>query len=285
MAQGLGSQKVKIKCVPVYSPRLEWCTYTGRVGILVLRKSWLLSLLVLIVLTGCAKKTPNSLLPFNARWTVAQVQAIIKAGADVNAKEADGKTPLMYTVEANVSPDVINLLIAAGADVNAQEEQGLSPLSFAAANNLSPDIIKVLIEAGADVNCKAANGWTPLMFAARYNSSPEVTEMLLKAGADANPPTLMLAVINNVPEVVAALVDSGVDVNVKDLQGWSQLMAAAVHGKYPEVIHILLEAGADGKALSPDGKTAFEHATDNEHIRGTPAYQALAEAAGVSLDQ
>ncbi len=249
-----------------------------------LRKVWLSGILALIVLAGCAGRTSNSLLPYNAAWTVPQIQALIQAGADVNAKDVNGKTPLMFAVESNVSSEVVRLLIAAGADVNAQDEHGLSPLSFAAANNLSPDVIQALVEAGADINAKNADGWTPLMLAARFNPSSEVTATLINAGAQADPAVLMLAVINNVPAVVAALVATGVDVNKKDLEGWSQLMAAVIHGKHPEVIHILLEAGADGKTLSPEGKTAFEYAANNEHIRGTSAYQALAAAAGVSLE-
>jgi ankyrin repeat protein len=249
-----------------------------------LRRVWLLGLLALVVLAGCAKKTPNSLLPFNDNWSVVQIQAITKTGADVNAKDGEGKTPLMYAAEASVSPEVVKALIAAGADVNAKEAHGWSPLSFAAANNLSPDIVKALIAAGADVNATDASGWTPLMYAVRHNPSPEVTTSLIAAGAKANSATLMIAVINNAPPAaVTALIETGIDVNQKDLEGWSQLMAAAIHGKNPEVVHIFLKAGANGKELSPDGKTAFEHAADNEYIKGTDAYQALAAAAGVAV--
>ena len=44
------------------------------------------------------------------------------------------------------------------------------------------------------------------------------------------------------------------------------------------VITTLLKAGADGKALSNEGKTAFDYAQDNESLKGTDAYRQLLEA-------
>ena len=71
----------------------------------------------------------------------------------------------------------------AGADVNARDKDELTPLMFAAGSN-TPEVLRVLLEAGADVNAKDTNGWTPLIFAARSNT-PEVLTALLEAGAKA----------------------------------------------------------------------------------------------------
>ena len=46
----------------------------------------------------------------------------------------------------------------------------------------------------------------------------------------------------------------------------------------PEIITILLDAGADGTAVNSDGQTPFDLAKDNEALVGTDAYWALNDA-------
>ena len=55
-------------------------------------------------------------------------------------------------------------------------------------------------------------------------------------------------------------------------------MFAARYGSNPEVITALLEAGADAKAKDQDGKTALDHAKENEKIYKTKAYWELNDA-------
>ena len=116
--------------------------------------------------------------------TVAQVQQAIKAGADLNARDGEGVTPLMYAAWFNTNPEVLSVLIKAGADLNARNEQGRSPLMYAAWFNTNPEVLSVLIEAGVDVNARDKDGVTPLMLAARHNINPEVLSVLIKAGAN-----------------------------------------------------------------------------------------------------
>ena len=97
--------------------------------------------------------------------TVAQVLQAIKAGVDVNLRDGEGSTPLMYAAGYNTNPDVLSVLIKAGADVNARAENGKTPLMYAANYNTNPDVLSVLIKAGADVNARNEWGWTALKFA------------------------------------------------------------------------------------------------------------------------
>jgi ankyrin repeat protein len=60
--------------------------------------------------------------------TPDQVKAAIKAGADVNARQADSATALMYAAGANTSPEIIHLLLAAEGDINALSEGLLTSL-------------------------------------------------------------------------------------------------------------------------------------------------------------
>ena len=86
------------------------------------------------------------------RGTTSDVEAELKAGADVNARDEGGMTPLIYAAGFNSDPLVVQALIKAGATVNARGPAGMSPLMWAAQNNTCPDVVKALLEAGADAS-------------------------------------------------------------------------------------------------------------------------------------
>lgn len=120
--------------------------------------------------------------------SVETIETLIKAGANVNAKEQTlGLTPLIYAVDYNVNPKIIQTLVEAGADVNAKSD-GRTALFHAAHWNNNPEVINALIKAGADVNAKIesgeSKGGTALMVAAAANKNPEVAKVLIDAGAD-----------------------------------------------------------------------------------------------------
>ena len=66
----------------------------------------------------------------------------------------------------------VQALIEAGADVNAKEKNGgLTPLMLAALQNENSSIIKALLEDGADINLKSDAGMTAYEYAMK-NESP-----------------------------------------------------------------------------------------------------------------
>ena len=81
----------------------------------------------------------------------------------------------------------INTQLGLGADVNAVDETGMTPLMYAASGEGRVTLVDQLINAGAQVNAKNADGWTPLMLALRDSKDLTVPVFLLNAGAD---PTL-----------------------------------------------------------------------------------------------
>ena len=90
-------------------------------------------------------------------------------------------TPLSLAVTMN--PEVVKALLDGGANVNAADVRGMSPLMLAiATDRQNADVIRSLIAKGADVNAKSLLGETALDWA-RKNGSPVAIELLTRAGA------------------------------------------------------------------------------------------------------
>src|SRR5262245_25435096 len=86
----------------------------------------------------------------------AQVQKLLRAGADVNTADSDGTTALMHSViESDVK--MMKLLVDGHADVNAKNALDSTALMYAATNFAKA---KLLIDAGADVKAKGKRGAT-----------------------------------------------------------------------------------------------------------------------------
>ena len=79
-------------------------------------------------------------------------------------------------------------LVQEGADVNAVDEYGWTPLMLAAMDNPDSDVLRFLIDGGANVNAVDNNGWTPLMITHWQHGSHDdyenVEELLIENGAD-----------------------------------------------------------------------------------------------------
>ncbi len=78
----------------------------------------------------------------------------------------------------------VQAAIGAGANVNAVDQYGQTPLMYAASSSTNPDILAELLKAGATLNAQTPTGWTPLMYAARDTKNLETALLLMNAGAD-----------------------------------------------------------------------------------------------------
>ena len=89
------------------------------------------------------------------------VQRLLDAGVDINAKDIDEQTALIYAAE-NGSDLVFQKLLNSG--LNVKDGKGQTALIYALANEYN-GIVQQLIDAGADVNVKDDNGQTALSYA------------------------------------------------------------------------------------------------------------------------
>ena len=189
---------------------------------------------------------------------VAGVSRCLKAGAEVNARDKFGRTPLHWAATYSNSQAVVTALLKAGAEVNARgRKKGLMPIHAAAYSRL-PQIVTVLAQAGADVNAGMEDGTTALHVAAWFSQTPAVVTALLDAGAKVNArsnfggtPLHVAAEHSRTPGIVAALLDGGADPAARDKAGQTPLDLVPKHSPVPPIYLIR------GASRTPTGPPAL----------------------------
>jgi len=114
------------------------------------------------------------------------VKQYITAGIDVNQLvELEWQGTFLPIEEAAMHKHyiIVEALLDAGADVNARNRNNCIPLHFAATNG-STDIARILLEHGANVNASGNDNYTPL-HAASTQGNVEMVKFLISNGADA----------------------------------------------------------------------------------------------------
>ena len=247
------------------------------------------------------------------------ITALLDAGADIKARDGNGQTPLHKAAAIDTKPAGITALLVAGADPKARDadgmtpwdlapkgsnaywllgdpkardERGATPLHYSVRRYRNPAIIAWLLASGADIEARTEQGETPLHHAAGHltPNNPAFITALLDAGADieaqdehgATPLHYSVggryfAIYRN-PAIIAVLLDAGADIEARDRWGRTPLHWAALFSKNPAVITALLDAGADPKARNANGQTPWDHAKDNEALKGSDAYWRLNDA-------
>ena len=97
-----------------------------------------------------------------AAKSTAPMQQLPSLGADPNVVTVEGATPIMNAAQSD-KLEHLSLLIRAGADVNARDHRGFTALHRAAEKGYEA-IVKVLLEHRADKTI-ATNGHTAFSFA------------------------------------------------------------------------------------------------------------------------
>lgn len=88
---------------------------------------------------------------------------LIGKGANVHLAEGGESLTALHFAAREAREDLVRVLLAAGADVNAQDSLGYTPLHHVVtAANSEPTLVSLLLEHGADSNKKENRGLSPI---------------------------------------------------------------------------------------------------------------------------
>ena len=98
-----------------------------------------------------AQRAGEVLLQATEAGDIVQMEALLAKGAEINARNAHGWTPL-HVAAAGGDPAVVALLLQHGADVHAQSHIGTTPLDNATTRGGRKAVIDLLLAHGAKRN-------------------------------------------------------------------------------------------------------------------------------------
>lgn len=190
-----------------------------------------------------------------AAAAVGDAQGIAKLaaqGANVNAKDPRGRTPLHVAAFAK-QREAMRALAAAGADPNALDGDRYDMVTIAAVANDPPTLETALAIGNRATNVTSRYDGTALIAAAHLGHA-EIVRVLIAAKApldhvnNLNWTALIESIVlgnggKNHTDTLRALIDAGANVNIPDGSGSTPLKLAKNRG-YNEMIAILEKAGA-----------------------------------------
>lgn len=196
-----------------------------------------------------------------------RVEYLLKRGAKVNARDDEGKTPLIVAV-ASGDISLISGLLAYGADPNAQDHDGWTAAMHAVRSN-EPKIFRLMGQYKANYNLVNSDDMTALAIAVMNNKANAAVAMLdngakpdFAMGA-AKYNALMLAVKKGNQQMAQTLLQYKANPNAKNTGGLTPLMIAAF-SNHDMIVSLLLKAGANPKFKDDHGKTALMLAKESD---------------------
>ena len=186
------------------------------------------------------------------RGDVPTLRRLLTAGADVNQREAYGRTPLHVATYAR-QRGAIRVLAEARADLGLLENDRYDAVTIAAVAD-DEETLRVLLAAGASAKLTTSRYDGTALIAAAHLGHDGVVRQLIKAGAP-------LDHVNNLH--------------------WTALIESIVLGdggqRHQAVLQALIDAGASTRLADRQGRTPIELA----RARGYTAMVRQLEAAGL----
>ncbi|HTW63511.1 MAG TPA: ankyrin repeat domain-containing protein [Bryobacteraceae bacterium] len=210
---------------------------------------------------------PTALMAAAANGCASVAQILLESGANSNVTTAE---PALVVAVKHQSDEIARLLLDHGADPTSDGQFGPSPLG-AAAFYANDAMVRLLLSRGAKVNQADASGKTAIYHLLEGNHSDSSTQGavltvardLLKAGASPNLPLarggvtpLMLAAEKDMSSVLRLLIENGADPKAVDGIGRTALMHA-ISKDNADAVDQLLTRGVSVNARDQKGTTAL----------------------------
>lgn len=167
--------------------------------------------------------------------------------ADLNEKDMYGDTVLHNAAMMNVNADIASKLVKGGANVNARNKEGVTPLEIAVQKN-NVNLANYLTLNGANIHTQDTKGNSPLSLA--LNSTPQMLEAVVHSSnsctqdSDGNTP-LHIALLTDVPlSKIQYIISLTKDVNIRNKDGNSPLFITVLKNRQ-KVGEMLLAKNAD----------------------------------------
>lgn len=241
-----------------------------------------------------------------------RVEALIRAGARVNAADHNGNTALHIAAHAG-NFEAVDALLAAEADALAPNIHGMQPIHRAAMSG-SPEAVFSLVEAGADVEATTIAGQTPLRYATEPHApKPAVVGALIRLGLplsaathDGDEVAIWAAKTKHVgcvaalagPDGVESLMERGaqleanppplmashlpLDFTDANAAGFSGVHMAAAHGE-PDALSFFLSLGMGSSVPTLAGETPLHLAARSRNPGSALVIETLGQA-GAALE-
>ncbi len=187
----------------------------------------------------------------------------------IDRKANLSKVNIGKLIVKNYDIEFIKLIIENGADINADDEKGNTPLMFACLMQKKA-IVKLLINNKVEINSQAYYGDTALKLSCQDNNQ-DIVELLIRNGANVNivnysqESALMTAVNNEQFSIVKLLINSGCDLDLQNNHNITALMLASQDG-YLNIVELLVENKVDLDLQEDEGFTALMMALSKEEI-------------------
>ena len=190
---------------------------------------------------------------------VSAMKKFVQAGMAWEGADEGGDLAIHKAAGAGAR-EAAGFLLDKGMDVNARGAEGLTPLMNAAMRD-SGEMVRWLLRHGGDPQAVTEDGYSALMLAVKEGKAGTVKELAVAQRGSLDQ-ALLLASLTGRHEVIDALTSHGASVYVRMEDGRTPLMLAAENG-HGEAARLLLDIGANRHAVDENGLSASDHAAAN----------------------
>jgi len=190
------------------------------------------------------------------RGSMSEIERFVRDGADINARDGFGRTPLMVAAYRH-DVAVARALIDLGANVNALEYRSYDVITIAAVQN-DLEMLNLAVASGGNARAITSPYGGTALIAAAHLGHVEAVEALIAARAPVDHvnnlgwTALLEAIVlgDGGPRhqaTVEALIRGGANLNLGNRDGTTPLSLAKAKG-YAGIVKMLEQAGADASA-------------------------------------